>query len=149
MQLVPQPQPASGARVAELTLYSRPVRTVFDPLGSEEDDITYRASWALAQSEPFARAVLSEAFGDATEEEVARSACSRARQHRAHGRRDRDGTPAPRVGGEACRNVPPAAQLQQYADRDLDRDTIERISASAPRNAAGPECSGSVKPHRS
>jgi len=50
--------------VAELTLHSRPVGTVFDLLGSKEDDITYSVGWGLAQSDPFTRAVLAEVFGD-------------------------------------------------------------------------------------
>jgi hypothetical protein len=49
--------------VAELTLCSCPVQTVFDLLGSKEDDITYSVGWGLAQSESFTRAVLAEAFG--------------------------------------------------------------------------------------
>jgi hypothetical protein len=49
--------------VAELTLHSRPVRTVFDLLGSKEDDITYSVGWGVAQSEAFTRALLVEAYG--------------------------------------------------------------------------------------
>jgi hypothetical protein len=36
---------------AELILYGRPVGTVFDLLGSKENDITYSLGWALAESE--------------------------------------------------------------------------------------------------
>ena len=56
--------------MAELTLHSRPVRTVFDLLGSKEDDITYSVGWGLAQSEAFTRAVLGEAFGEEEQGEI-------------------------------------------------------------------------------
>jgi hypothetical protein len=41
--------------MAELTLDSRPVGTVFVLLGSKEDELTYSVGWGLAQSEVFAR----------------------------------------------------------------------------------------------
>src|SRR5271154_5067184 len=56
--------------VTELTLHSHAVGTVFDLLGSKEDDITYSVGWGLAQSESFTRSVLSEAFGNAVQGEV-------------------------------------------------------------------------------
>ena len=56
--------------MTELTLHSRAVGTVFDLLGSKEDDITYSVGWGLGQSERFTRSVLSEAYGDAKQGEV-------------------------------------------------------------------------------
>jgi hypothetical protein len=45
----------------ELTLYGRPIRTVFDLLGDKENDITYSLGWALAESECLSRALLKDA----------------------------------------------------------------------------------------
>jgi hypothetical protein len=56
--------------MAELTLHSRPVGTVFDLLGRKEDDITYSVGWGLAQSEAFTRTVLADVFGDAEQGDV-------------------------------------------------------------------------------
>lgn len=46
---------------AELTLYGRSVGTVFDLLGSKENDITYSLGWALAESERLSSALLEDA----------------------------------------------------------------------------------------
>ena len=56
--------------VVDLTLYNRPAQTVFDLLGSKEDDITYSVGWGLAQSEAFARGLLSEVYGDTQQGEL-------------------------------------------------------------------------------
>ena len=48
--------------MADLTLHGRPIATVFNLLGANEDDITYSLGWALSQSERLARAVLAEVF---------------------------------------------------------------------------------------
>jgi hypothetical protein len=45
---------------AELTLYGRPVGTVFDLLGDKENDITYSLGWALAESERLSGALLED-----------------------------------------------------------------------------------------
>jgi hypothetical protein len=45
---------------AELTLYGRPVGTVFDLLGDKENDITYSLGWALAESEQLSSALLKD-----------------------------------------------------------------------------------------
>src|ERR1044072_6939636 len=45
---------------AELTLYGRPISTVFDLLGKKENDITYSLGWALAESECLSRALLQD-----------------------------------------------------------------------------------------
>jgi hypothetical protein len=45
---------------AELTLYGRPVGTVFDLLGEKENDITYSLGWALAESERLSSAFLED-----------------------------------------------------------------------------------------
>jgi hypothetical protein len=44
----------------ELTLYGRPVGTVFDLLGDKENDITYSLGWALAESERLSSALLED-----------------------------------------------------------------------------------------
>lgn len=46
----------------DLKLYKRPVQTVFDLLGSKEDDMTYAVGWGLAQSHALAHAVLADCF---------------------------------------------------------------------------------------
>ena len=48
--------------MADLTLHGRPIATVFNLLGANEDDITYSLGWALSQSERLARAVLADVF---------------------------------------------------------------------------------------
>jgi len=45
---------------AELTLYGRPVGTVFDLLGDKENDITYSMGWALAECERLSSALLED-----------------------------------------------------------------------------------------
>jgi hypothetical protein len=44
----------------ELTLYGRPVGTVFDLLGNKENDITYSLGWALAESDRLSSALLED-----------------------------------------------------------------------------------------
>ncbi len=113
--------------MSELTLYSRPVRTVFDLLGSKEDDITYSVGWALAQSEAFTRAALSETFGDATQGEV--TAIRLQESAPGTGRTDVEiETERLHLVVEAKRgwNLPTPAQLQQYADRLNGRDDRDR-----------------------
>jgi hypothetical protein len=46
----------------EITLFGRPVNTLFDLLGKKEDDITYSFGWALAQSERLTRSLLRDLF---------------------------------------------------------------------------------------
>src|SRR5689334_14988997 len=46
----------------DLTLYGRPVGTVFDLLGEKENDITYAVGWALAESDRFTAALLEDLF---------------------------------------------------------------------------------------
>lgn len=52
---------------AELTLYGRPVGTVFDLLGDKENDITYSVGWALAESERLSGALLGDVIPAASE----------------------------------------------------------------------------------
>ncbi|MHB8491399.1 MAG: hypothetical protein ACYDA6_04180 [Solirubrobacteraceae bacterium] len=119
--------------MADLTLYSRPVRTVFDLLGSKEDDITHSVGWGLAQSEAFTRAVLAEAFGDADQGEI--TALRLQESAPGTGRTDVEiETERLHLVLEAKRgwNLPTVAQLQQYAGRlnDLD-DRDGRIAVVA------------------
>jgi hypothetical protein len=48
--------------MAELTLYGRAVRTVFDLLGKKENDLTFSVGWGLAQSDALVDALLSDVF---------------------------------------------------------------------------------------
>jgi hypothetical protein len=109
--------------VAELTLHSRPVDTVFDLLGDKEDDITYSVGWGLAQSEAFTRGLLGEAFGDADQGEI--TAIRLQESARGTGRTDVEvETERLHLVVEAKRgwDLPTHAQLQQYADRLNERD---------------------------
>jgi hypothetical protein len=47
-----------------LTLYGRPVLTVFDLLGKKENDLTYSLGWGLGQSDTFVQRLLREVFAD-------------------------------------------------------------------------------------
>ncbi len=123
--------------MAELTLHSRPVGTVFDLLGSKEDDITYSVGWGLAQSEAFTRAVLAEAFGDAEPGEI--TAIRLQESEEGTGRTDVEiETERLHLVVEAKRgwNLPLPAQLQQYADRLNASDQRDRriavVAACAP-----------------
>jgi hypothetical protein len=113
--------------VAELTLYSRPVRTVFDLLGTKEDDITYSVGWGLAQSEAFTRAVLAEAFDEEEQGEV--TAIRLQDSAPGTGRTDVEiETQRLHLVLEAKRgwNLPTVGQLQQYAERLNERDDRDR-----------------------
>jgi len=48
--------------VTDIYLHGRPINTVFDLLGSKENDITFSVGWALAQSEQFQRQLLKAVF---------------------------------------------------------------------------------------
>ena len=50
---------------------SKPVATVFDLLGSAENDLTYALGWALAKAAGFARILMIDAFGQDVGEVVA------------------------------------------------------------------------------
>ena len=47
---------------ADLTLYGRPVKTVFDLLGDKENDLTYSVGWGLSQSPTLVDALLEDVF---------------------------------------------------------------------------------------
>jgi hypothetical protein len=106
------------ASVAELTLQSRPIGTVFDLLGSREDDLTYSVGWGLARSESFTRAVLGEAYGDVEQGEI--TAIRLQENAWGSGRTDVEiETERLHLIIEAKRGwtLPLRSQLQQYADR--------------------------------
>jgi hypothetical protein len=113
--------------VADLTLYSRPVHTVFDLLGSKEDDITYSLGWGLAQSEAFTREVLSETHGKSEQGEI--TAIRLQESAPATGRTDVEiETERLHLVLEAKRGwtLPTQAQLQQYADRLNEHEDRDR-----------------------
>jgi hypothetical protein len=123
--------------MAELTLHGSPVQTVFDLLGSKEDDITYSVGWGLAQSEAFTRAVLAEGFGDAEQGEI--TAIRLQESEQGTGRTDVEiETERLHLIVEAKRgwDLPLDSQLQQYADRLSARDErdgrIAVVSECAP-----------------
>lgn len=45
---------------ADLTLYGQPAGTIFDLLGTKENDITYSVGWALAESDQFSSLLLQD-----------------------------------------------------------------------------------------
>lgn len=49
--------------MTDLLLHRRPVGTVFDLLGDQENDLTFSVGWVLAKSPAFCRAFLRKAFG--------------------------------------------------------------------------------------
>lgn len=110
--------------MAELTLHRRPIQTVFDLLGSKEDDITYSVGWGLAQSDAFTRAVLASAYEpDIKQGEI--TAIRLQESAPGTGRTDIEiETEMLHLIVEAKRgwNLPLPAQLQQYADRLNERD---------------------------
>lgn len=57
--------------MTDLLLHGREIRTVFDLLGSKENDITYSLGWALAQSDRLSRALLDDLFPGAEAGELA------------------------------------------------------------------------------
>ncbi len=120
--------------MTELTLHSRPVQTVFDLLGSKEDDITYSVGWGLAQSEAFTRAVLAKTYGPGVEQgEI--TALRLQESAPGTGRTDVEiETELLHLVLEAKRgwNLPLLSQLQQYAHRLNQRDDREcRIAVVA------------------
>lgn len=52
-----------GAVTVPLHVGSKPVGTVFDLLGSAENDLTYALGWALAKAAGFARTLMTDVFG--------------------------------------------------------------------------------------
>jgi hypothetical protein len=129
--------------VADLTLYSRPIHTVFDLLGSKEDDITYSVGWGLAQSEAFSRALLAEVYSDADHGEV--TAIRLQESAPGTGRTDVEiETEWLHLVLEAKRgwNLPATGQLQQYADRLNEQDDRDR------RIAVVAECADYYPPVR-
>jgi hypothetical protein len=50
--------------MVELTLHGRTIPTVFNLLGSNENDLTFSLGWAIAQSDPLAVALLGNVFPD-------------------------------------------------------------------------------------
>lgn len=60
--------------MAQLTLYGRPVETVFNLLGSRENDLTFSLGWALANCDTLALAVLKDVHpgGDVGEVQAVR-----------------------------------------------------------------------------
>jgi hypothetical protein len=52
---------------AALTLYGRPIGTIFDLLGQKENDITYAFGWALANSDPLSAALLADVLSAKTD----------------------------------------------------------------------------------
>lgn len=128
--------------MAELTLHSRRVETVFDLLGQKEDDITYSVGWALAQSEPFAQALLRAAYGKRAKQGDI-TAVLLQESETGTGRTDIEvQSEQLRLVIEAKRgwNLPTRRQLQQYVNRlngdDSRLGRIAVVSECAPHYPA-------------
>ncbi|HYB25860.1 MAG TPA: hypothetical protein VEF89_04540 [Solirubrobacteraceae bacterium] len=95
------------------------MRTVFDLLGTSEDDITHAVGWGLAKSERFCRALMAEAFGD--DADISELTAVRLQQSDSEaGRTDIEVESQLRtLTVEAKRgwNLPGTPQLRKYAQR--------------------------------
>jgi hypothetical protein len=113
--------------VTDLRLHNQPVHTVFDLLGSKEDDITYSVGWGLAQSEQFTRSLLIEVFADDEQGEI--TAIRLQQTEKGTGRTDIEiETARQHLIIEAKRGwvLPLPSQLQQYADRLNEHEERDR-----------------------
>lgn len=120
---------------AELTLYGRPVGTVFDLLGDKENDITYSLGWALAESERLSSALLKDVVPAVSGEPIADSV---SLQESVSGAGFTDieilaGEGSVHVVIEAKRgyDLPQFAQLQKYAARTQPPPTALVVCAEA------------------
>ena len=120
---------------AELTLYGRSVGTVFDLLGSKENDITYSLGWALAESERLSSALLEDVVPAS---EAGLDADSIRLQEGISGAGFTDieilaGSGDVHVVIEAKRgyDLPALAQLQKYATRTKPQPTALIVCAEA------------------
>jgi hypothetical protein len=105
----------------ELTLYGRPIGTVFDLLGEKENDITYSLGWALAESEQLSSALLKDVV-PAARGELAADSVRLQEGISGAGFTDieiLDGEGGVHIVIEAKRgyDLPRLAQLQKYATR--------------------------------
>lgn len=128
---------------AELTLYRRPVGTVFDLLGDKENDITYSVGWALAQSDRFAVALLRDVFC----KNAPRAADKVMLQEGISGAGFTDieilaGEGSIHLIIEARRgySLPSCEQLTRYAERSKPRPTAMLVTAEAPSEFATGSC---------
>jgi len=120
---------------AELTLYGRSVGTVFDLLGSKENDITYSLGWALAESERLSSALLEDVVPAS---QAGLDADSIRLQEGISGAGFTDieilaGSGDVHVVIEAKRgyDLPALAQLQKYATRTKPQPTALVVCAEA------------------
>ncbi len=120
---------------AELTLYGRPVGTVFDLLGSKENDITYSLGWALAESEGLSSALLEDVVP------ASKAGLTADSVHLQEGISGAGFTDIEILAGsgdvhvvlEAKRgyDLPALAQLQKYATRTKPQPTVLVVCAEA------------------
>ena len=104
--------------VAQLYLHDREIKTVFDLLGSDENDITFSLGWGLAQSPSFRRQLLKDIF-DRHMGEVAKVHLQKhGNKHGGYTDIEIETTTA-HVIVEAKRwwNLPGKAQLEKYVPR--------------------------------
>lgn len=120
---------------ANLTLYGRPIGTVFDLLGDKENDITYSLGWALAESECLSRALLQDVIPSQQGDLIADSVLL---QEGVPGAGFTDieilaGDGEVHVVIEAKRgyNLPQPAQLKKYATRSEPKPTALLVCAEA------------------
>lgn len=119
---------------AELTLYGRPIGTVFDLLGHKENDITYSLGWALAESECLSKALLQDvapsAEGDLVPETVRlqEGVSGRLHRHRDPRRRRRHSRSH---RGQA--RLPPSPSPHSWRSTRPDRSRNRPLSWSAQR----------------
>jgi len=118
--------------MTDLFLHGRKLDTIFDLLGSKENDITYSLGWALAQSPAFCACLMAAATNQKSVGEIG---SVRLQEHTSHGGfTDIEVTAEnAQVIIEAKRgwNLPFIAQLERYAPRFDARTTDNAVMVLA------------------
>lgn len=120
--------------MAELILHGKTVRTVFNLLGTKENDLSYSLGWALSQCPPFMASVVKAFSGQRLDTQGVKGIEVRLQEH---DKADRGYTDVEIIIPGHCYliiemkrgwNLPGPAQLARYADRPglLDKSYPER-----------------------
>lgn len=120
--------------MAELILHGKPVQTVFNLLGTKENDLSYSLGWALSQCPPFIASVVKAFSGQEIDTDKVKGIEIRLQEH---DKKDRGYTDVEIIVPGHCYliiemkrgwNLPNAEQLARYANRPglLDKSFIDR-----------------------
>lgn len=114
--------------MAELILHGKPVQTVFNLLGTKENDLSYSLGWALSQCPPFIASAVKAFTGQRIDTHKVKGIEVRLQEHHSA---DRGYTDVEIIIPGHCYliiemkrgwNLPSNAQLARYADRPGLRD---------------------------